>query len=102
MIEPRVSVPIAKATSPAAVAEPGPAEDPLELLSGDHGFRVDPPNHTPPCASAPIDSLATRTPPASRRRSTMVASTSAIRCSYGFAPQVVRIPLVSKRSFTPN
>ena len=32
----------------------------------------------------------------------MVASTSAIRCSYGFAPQVVRIPLVSKRSFTPN
>ena len=32
MIEPRVSVPIAKPTSPAAVAEPGPADDPLDPL----------------------------------------------------------------------
>src|SRR5471032_1174074 len=100
MIEPRVSVPMANATSPADVAAPDPADDPLELLSGDHGLRVDPPNHTPPCASDPIDSLATSTPPASRSRSTMVASTSATRFSYGFAPQVVLMPLVSKRSFT--
>ena len=102
MIEPRVSVPIAKATRPADVAAPGPADDPLELLSGDHGLRVDPPNHTPPCASAPIDSLAHSTAPASRSRSTMVASTWAIRFSYGLAPHVVLIPLVSNRSFTPN
>jgi len=81
MIEPRVSVPIANATRPAAVAAPGPADEPLELLSGAHGLRVDPPNQTPPCASAPIDSLATRTPPASRRRSTIVASIAATRFS---------------------
>src|SRR3954453_15933522 len=102
MIEPRVSVPIAKATSPAAVAAPGPADDPLELLSGDHGLRVEPPNHTPPCASAPIDSFAHSTAPASRSRSTMVASICATRFSYGFAPHVVLIPLVSNRSLTPN
>ena len=29
-IDPRVSVPIENATQPAAVAEPGPAEEPLE------------------------------------------------------------------------
>src|SRR5262252_217352 len=102
MIDPRVSVPIAKATKPAAVAAPGPAEDPLELFSGDHGLRVDPPNHTPPCASAPIESFATRTAPASRRRSTTVASYWATRFSYGFAPHVVRMPFVSSRSFAPH
>src|SRR3954453_20520327 len=102
MIDPRVSVPIRRATSPAAVAAPGPADDPLELLSGAHGLRVEPPNQTPPCASAPIDSLAHSTAPASRTLSTIVASTWATRFSYGLAPHVVLIPLVSNRSFTPN
>ncbi len=45
MIEPRVSVPIAKPTRPAAVADPGPAEEPLDPCSGFHGLRVRPPNH---------------------------------------------------------
>ena len=76
MIEPSVSVPIEKPTRPAAVAAPGPADDPLELRSVFQGLRVEPPNHTPPCASAPIDSFATSTAPASRRRSTTVASRS--------------------------
>src|SRR5438045_2074071 len=89
MIEPRVSVPIANATRPADVAAPGPADDPLELLSGDHGLRVEPPNQTPPCASAPIDSLPTSTPPASRSRSTIVASISGTRCSSGLAPRAL-------------
>src|SRR6266850_2224477 len=102
MIEPLVSVPIENPTRPAAVADPGPADDPLELFSGDHGFRVDPPYQTPPCASAPIDSLATRTAPASRSRSTTVASRSGTWCSYGFAPHVVRMPLVDRRSFAPQ
>src|SRR5262249_31631711 len=102
MIEPRVSVPIANATRPADVAAPGPADDPLELESGAQGLRVDPPNHTPPCASDPIDSFATSTAPASRSRSTTVASPSATRFSYGFAPNVVLIPLVSSRSFAPQ
>src|SRR3954465_12494720 len=131
MIEPRVSVPMGNATSPAlrgrratrtpppGAAARGPADDPLELLSGDHGLRAEPPNQTPPRASAPIDSFAQSTAPASRNRptidrfaaitapasrnrSTLVASTCATRFSYGFAPQVVLIPLVSNRSFTPN
>src|SRR6188474_1154779 len=77
MIEPSVSVPIEKPTSPAAVADAGPADDPLEpILSSStcQGFRVIPANQRPPCASAPIDSFATRTAPASRRRSTTVES----------------------------
>ena len=74
MIEPRVSVPIAKPTRPAAVAEPGPADDPLEPRSGFHGLFVRPPNQRSPCASAPIESFATSTAPASRSRSTTVAS----------------------------
>ena len=76
MIEPRVSVPIEKPTRPAAVAAPGPADDPDELRSRFHGFRVEPPNQTPPRASAPIESFATRTAPASVNRSTTVASAS--------------------------
>src|SRR5215471_10893627 len=102
MIDPRVSVPIEKPTRPADVAEPGPAEEPLELWSGDHGLRVEPPYQTPPCASAPIDSFATSTAPASRSRSTTVASRSGTWFSYGFAPHVVRMPLVASRSFAPH
>ena len=64
MIEPRVSLPRAKPTRPAAVADAGPADDPLDPDSGLQGLRVVPPNHTPPCASDPIDSLATSTAPA--------------------------------------
>src|SRR5436190_12406680 len=76
-IEPSVSVPMENPTRPAEVAEAGPAEDPLEPLrfsSGAHGLRVTPPNHFAPCAKAPIESFATSTAPASRRRSTTVAS----------------------------
>src|SRR4249920_3325072 len=95
MIDPRVSVPIAKPTSPAAVAAHGPADDPLEPVSGRHGLRVVPPNQTPPWASDPIESLATSTAPALRNRSTTVASSSITCCAYGAAPQVVRMPLVA-------
>src|SRR6266566_4256501 len=102
MIEPRVSVPSAKPTRPAAVAAAGPADDPLDPVSGFHGFRVMPPNQMPPCASDPIDNLATSTAPASRSRSTTVASMSRIWFSYGFAPHVVLMPLVEKRSLAPH
>src|SRR5688572_22012053 len=57
-IEPSVSVPIENPTKPAAVADAGPADEPLEpccASSGCHGFRVTPANHRAPCASAPID-----------------------------------------------
>src|SRR5688500_2559478 len=88
-IDPRVSVPSENPTRPAAVAAPGPADDPLEPRSVFHGLRVRPPNQLSPCASAPIESFATSTAPASRRRSTTVASRSMIWFSYGFAPHVV-------------
>ena len=43
-MEPSVSVPIAKPTRPAAVAEAGPADEPLEPWATFHGFFVVPPN----------------------------------------------------------
>ena len=48
VMEPRVSVPIEKAQSPAAVAEAEPALDPLDPSSGFQGLRVFPPNQTSP------------------------------------------------------
>src|SRR2546430_11398990 len=69
-IEPRVSEPMLKATHPAAVAEAGPAEEPLEPCAVFQGLRVRPPNHLSPSASAPKVSFATRTAPAASRRCT--------------------------------
>jgi len=88
-MEPSVSVPIANPTSPADVAEPGPALEPLDPVSGFHGLRVRPPNQRSPCASSPIDSLATSTAPAASRRWTTVASASITWSLYGPAPHVV-------------
>src|SRR5215469_10449034 len=88
-IEPSVSEPIANATQPAEVAEDEPADDPLEPCFGFQGFRVMPPNHLSPCASAPNVSFATSTAPAASRRCTTVASSSSL-CSWKPpAPQVV-------------
>ena len=70
---PSVSLPIAKPTSPAAAADAEPADEPLEPLRGSHGLRVRPPNQRSPMASAPSDSLATSTAPASSSRAATVA-----------------------------
>ena len=78
MMEPRVSVPIANPTSPAAVAAPEPADEPLDPSSVFHGFRVRPPNQRSPDARAPIESLATRMAPASVSRVYTVASVSTV------------------------
>ena len=43
-IEPNVSEPILNATQPAAVADAGPADEPLDPCFGFHGLRVMPPN----------------------------------------------------------
>ena len=43
-IDPLVSVPMPNATHPAAVADEGPADDPLDPCVGSHGFFVWPPN----------------------------------------------------------
>src|SRR5437868_11326422 len=59
MMLPRVSLPMAKPTKPAATAAADPAEEPLEPCLGFHGLRVMPPNHSSPQANAPKVSLAT-------------------------------------------
>src|SRR5580765_4074567 len=40
VIVPFVSEPMLKPTHPAAVADAGPADEPLDPVSGFHGFRV--------------------------------------------------------------
>src|SRR5258708_29625289 len=73
IMEPSVSVPSEKPTSPAEVDEADPAEEPLEGRSVFHGFLVTPWNHNAPWASAPIESLASNTAPCCSSRSTTVA-----------------------------
>ena len=75
-IEPWVSVPMEKPTRPAAVAEPGPADDPLDPCSAFQGFLVRPRYQLSPAANCPVESLAIRTAPASRRRTTNSESSS--------------------------
>src|SRR5467141_878471 len=101
-IEPSVSEPMLNATHPAAVAEAGPAEEPLDPWFVFQGLRVTPPNHTSPCASAPRVNVATSTAPASSSRLTTVASSSIIWLSNPAAPQVVRYPFVANRSLAPH
>ena len=99
---PPVSLPMLKATSAAAVAAPGPALDPDAPSSMSHGFIVCPPNQMSLRARAPNDNFASSTAPASCRRCTTTESRAGIRSRKGSAPQVVLIPAVSRRSFTPN
>ena len=73
-IDPLVSVPIANPTQPDAVADEGPADEPLDPTVGSHGLFVCPPNHWSPEASSPVASFASSTAPASRSISTMLAS----------------------------
>src|SRR3954471_14903028 len=76
VIEPFVSEPMLKPTHPAAVADAGPADEPLDpglSCSGIHGFRVYCAHQWLPCASDPSVSLATRIAPAASRRFTTVA-----------------------------
>ena len=72
-IDPQVSDPKEKATSPADVADPGPAELPLDPSSVFQGFLVLPPYQLSPHASAPKVNLATNTAPASSSFLTTVA-----------------------------
>src|SRR5687768_17224515 len=64
IIEPHVSVPMAKGNSPAAVAAAEPAEEPLDPCFRFQGLLVRPPNQRSLNARAPKDSLAQSTAPA--------------------------------------
>src|SRR5215470_12017722 len=88
-IDPPVSVPTPNATSPAAVADAGPADEPLEPSLRSQGLLVRPPNHWSSLASSPVDDFATSTPPASRINRTTLASESIIRSLYCSVPHVV-------------
>src|SRR5208282_3384155 len=99
---PPVSLPIANATKPAAVAAPGPALDPEDPSSNSHGFIVCPPNQISFKASAPRLNFATSTAPASCNFFTTAASFAGTRLRNGSAPQVVGIPAVSNKSFAPQ
>src|SRR3954469_16772411 len=88
---PPVSLPTENATSAAAVAAPGPALDPDAPSSGSHGFMVCPPNQMSLSASAPSDSFATSTAPASFNRRTTAESVDGTRFRKGSAPYVVRM-----------
>jgi hypothetical protein len=83
---PPVSLPIEKATRAAAVAAPGPALDPDAPSSRSHGFIVWPPNQMSLSASAPSDSLAKSTAPASFSLRTTAESAAGIRLRKGSAP----------------
>ncbi len=78
MMEPQVSVPIAKGTRPATVAEAEPAEEPDEPKRRFQGLLVRPPYQRSPMAKAPKVNLATSTAPASRSLLYTVASSSMI------------------------
>src|SRR4249919_1208417 len=69
-IEPLVSVPMPNATHPAAVADDGPADEPLDPRRMSHGLFVRPRYHWSPCANNPVASFAINTAPASRSRTT--------------------------------
>src|ERR1700731_2428863 len=94
-IDPSVSDPMLNATHPAAVADAGPADDPLEPCLGFQGLRVLPPNHTSPSANAPSVSFATSTAPAASSRCTTAASSSIVCVSNPAAPQVVGYPFTA-------
>ena len=85
----------------SAVAEPEPADEPDAPSLGFQGLRVSPPNQTSPQASAPSVVLPSITAPASLSNLTTAPSASGTRSLNGMAPQVVRMPAVSTRSFTP-
>src|SRR6187200_2809174 len=89
-IDPDVSVPIPNATQPAAVADDGPADDPLEPRRMSHGLFVRPRYQLSPDANRPVASLAMSTAPASRRRTTISASSLMTRFSKSADPHVVR------------
>ena len=81
MIEPKVSVPMAKGSAPADTAEAEPAEEPDEPSSRFQGLRVFAPNQTSPQAKAPTEVFAINTAPADSSRRTTSESASITWCS---------------------
>ena len=83
---PPVSLPTENETRAAAVAAPGPALDPEAPSSNNHGFIVWPPNQMSFKASAPSESFAINTAPASFSLCTTAESAAGRRLRNGSAP----------------
>src|SRR5678816_1125732 len=96
-IDPLVSVPMPNATQPAAVADDGPADDPLEPRRMSQGLFVRPRYQLSPLAKRPVASFAISTAPALRRRTMTSASSSMTRFSKSADPHVVRTPFVANK-----
>ncbi len=102
---PPVSLPSASATAPVASATAEPPLMPPGTRSGSYGFR-----HGAKCglivviphANSCVSVLPTTIAPASLARLTAHASRAGTCPSKIRLPYVVRIPAVSKRSFTPS
>ena len=97
-MEPPVSVPIPKPISPATAAETVPLEEPKLVRSSFHGLSAE---LVFPPANSPSDIFAMSTAPASSSLSMTAAFRSGTRSMKMREPQVVRMPRVSRRSFTP-
>src|SRR5271168_4683116 len=97
-IEPEVSDPRAKGTTPAATALAGPLEDPPDQCEVSQGFRPGPKSeadvvrYPPPPASSTMESFPMRMAPVLSSFCNTVAVSSKTWVAYGFAPQVVGWP----------
>jgi hypothetical protein len=95
MIDPPVSVPTAKPTSPAAAADAGPADDPLDPRAGFQGLRVRARNHRVVDREFAGGKFGDEHRPASRMRTTAVAMIGHLR-RIRLGALNVRIPLSQK------
>ena len=104
-IDPPVSVPRARGTTPAATAAPDPPLDPPVIRARSQGLAVGPQAEmrlVAPAASSCWLVLPTRMAPASRMRTTTAASRVASLPSHAREHPVVSLPETSKSSLAAN
>src|SRR5215831_20454597 len=103
LIEPPVQEPSEPMHSPAATAVPEPLLEPPGIWARFQGLRASGKPHVgsgPPRANSCIASLPSRMLPAASRRTVVVASSLGTRSAITRELAVVRMPLVSYRSFS--
>src|SRR3954462_720795 len=104
-IEPQVSVPIAKAASPAETIAPEPEDEPHVQHPSFQGFfaaplmEADAKRYPMPPASSIMAALPSSTAPACSSFLITVAFSSNFWLAYGRAPHCVGYPFTTSRSF---
>jgi hypothetical protein len=101
-IEPRMSVPMPKATAPTATSTASPPEEPPQVSAGSSGLLLRPkrgPSVSPAIASSGTLPRASSTAPAARSRTSTAASS--VQCHGGMRhePTVTSRPCTAKVSF---